>query len=109
MPVSQNGNSRLPVEPNGPPGTAFQRFGEAPTSVALVGCEVLGGYIGYYRFPSQAALIGAVGRHPDLQKHETYCDHGDELIIDSIAGYDPTRQFCKRLGFPIHPALTPLR
>jgi hypothetical protein len=101
--------SRLPVKPNGPPGTAFQAFGEAPTSVALIGCEALGGYIGYYHFPSHSDLIGAVARHPELRKHETYCEDGGELIIDDIAGYDPTPAFCKKLGFPIHSAPIPQR
>ena len=96
--------SRLPVKPDGPPGTAFKRFGEAPSSAGLVGCEVLSGFIGYYRFPSHDALIGAVRRHPKLPRHETYCDRDDELIIDTIAGYDPTPKICKKLRFPIHRA-----
>lgn len=100
--------SRLPVKPNGPPGTAFQQFGEAPIAGALVGCEVAGGYIAYYRFPTHRALTGAVRRHPELTKHESICVSGDELLIDGILGYDPTLEFCKRLGFEIHRAPAPL-
>lgn len=100
--------SRLPVKPNGPPGTAFQQFGEAPIAAALVACEVAGGYIAYYRFPTRQALIGAVKRHPELTRHESICVSGDELLIDGLLGYDPTLEFCKRLGFAIHRAPEPL-
>jgi hypothetical protein len=100
--------SRLPVKPNGPPGTAFQQFGKAPIAAALVECEALGGYIAYYRFPTRRALIGAVKRHPELTRHESTCVSGDELLIDGILGYDPTLEFCKRLGFAIHRAPVPL-
>jgi hypothetical protein len=101
--------SRLPVKPNGPPGTAFQQFGEAPIAAALVECEALGGYIAYYLFPTHRALLGAVMRHPELQRHESICESGDELLIDGILGYDPTLKFCRQLGFTIHRAPAPLR
>ena len=100
--------SRLPAKPNGPPGTAFQQFGEAPIAEALVSCEVAGGYIAYYRFPTRRALIGAVKRHPELTRHESICVSGDELLIDGILGYVPTLEFCKRLGFAIHRAPEPM-
>jgi hypothetical protein len=92
--------SRLPVKPNGPRGTAFQEFGDAPIAAALIGCEALGGYIAYYLFPNHQALLEGVR----TSKHESVCVSGNELLVDGILGYDPTLEFCKRLGFAVHRA-----
>jgi hypothetical protein len=95
--------SPIPVGANGPPGTFFEMFGELPEVGALAGCEVASGFIGWFRFGSAAAMRAALRRHPELTSHELTCTKGDQLLIDSLLGYDKmVPEYCRRLGFEVH-------
>jgi hypothetical protein len=99
--------SKIPVGPHGPPGTFFQLFGRLPEAGALTACtNTLGGFVGWFRFPSAKAMEGALRRHPEIAEAELTCTRGSELLIDSILGNDKfVPEDCRRLGFKVHPAV----
>jgi hypothetical protein len=72
----------------------------------LTACTgTLGGFIGWFRFPSVETMDGALRRHPEITEHEPICTRGRELLIDSLLGYDRFfPEFCRRLGFEVHRA-----
>jgi hypothetical protein len=95
--------SRIPVGPQGPPGTFFQTFGELPESGALASCsERIGGYIGWFRFASTEAMDGALDRHPEMTELRQTCTHGRELLTTSwIDSRTFDSEYCHRIGFAV--------
>ncbi|HEX4306875.1 MAG TPA: hypothetical protein VHZ54_12625 [Solirubrobacterales bacterium] len=96
--------SRIPVGPDGPPGTFFETFGGVPEDGALASCgERIGAYIGWFRFADVKAMEGALGRHPEITEDQPTCTHGPELLLESWLGHEAfVAGYCRRLGFAVH-------
>jgi hypothetical protein len=82
---------------------AIARFEGKAIFAATVECEDwLSGLIAYYDFPSAQARAAAVRERGPLQRNELYCFKGEELLVNDLAGYDYTADFCRQMGFMIH-------